>query len=357
MQAVKGCVKMKRSLGAAAAAALLCAGLSLGCAGEDPQVATSSTDESAGKIEVVCATFPAYDWVGQVVVDKSDDYEVTYLMGTGVDLHSYQPTVEDMARIADADLFVYVGGESDEWAEDAVEAAGNPELRAVSMLEAVGDAAVEEELVEGMQDDGHDHDEDADHGDEHESDHEDEEAERPEYDEHVWLSLERAQVIVDAIAEQLSAIDPDGAAAYAANAASYNEKLAALGERYADAVRDGAKDTVVFADRFPFRYLTDDLGLSYYAAFVGCSAETEASFETVTFLAKKLDELGLDAVLVIEGSDQSLAKTVIENTESKDQKILVMDSVQSATDADVATGKSYLSAMEENLDVLATALA
>ncbi len=300
--------------------------------------------EQKKKIQVVCATFPAYDWVRQVAGDKANDCEITYLMGNGVDLHSYQPTVEDVAKISNADLFVYVGGESDGWAEDAVKAANNQSLHTVSMLEAVGDAAVEEEVIEGMEKEAEEGD--AEGGEE-----------GPEYDEHVWLSLRNAQTIVDAIAKQLLSIDPQGAADYAKNADAYKAELAKLDDRYVSAVKASTKNTVVFADRFPFRYLADDYGLSYYAAFVGCSAETEASFKTVTFLAKKVDELGLKSVLVIEGSDQAIARTVVENTKSKDQEILVMDSLQATTNADVAAGKSYLSAMEKNLDVLSAALA
>ena len=145
------------------------------------------------------------------------------------------------------------------------------------------------------------------------------------------------------------------AAAVAALAVS--AELSALDARYAEAVSAAAKDTVLFADRFPFRYLVDDYGLSYYAAFVGCSAETEASFETVAFLAQKVDELGLTTVPVIENSDQTIAQTVVANTAAKDQAIAVMDSLQSATADDVAAGKTYLSTMEDNLVILVDALA
>ena len=344
---------MKKAIIAAIAALALCVGAIAGCASntQNPNASSSSSpaapsaqSSADGKISVVCATFPAYDWVRQIVGDQADRFDVTYLMGSGTDLHSYQPTVEDIAKITDADLFVYVGGESDEWAADAVRAAANPNLHTVCMLEAIGDAAVEEEVVEGMQE-------------KNEEPAKESTEEGPEYDEHVWLSLRNAQVLVDAIASELAAIDPQGSSAYAANADAYKADLAALDARYADAVKAGAKDTVVFADRFPFRYLADDYGLKYYAAFVGCSADAEASFETVAFLAKKVDELGLDAVLVIEKSDQGIARTVVETTEAKNQDILVMDSLQSATQAEADAGKTYLGAMEDNLAVLSAALA
>lgn len=351
---------MKKIIAVVAAFAL-CIGVLAGCAtGSASQGATSD------KLKVVCATFPAYDWANQVVGDQADRYEITYLMGSGTDLHSYQPTVDDIAKISSCDLFIYVGGESDEWAEDAVKAAANPNMRVVNMLETVGDAAVEEEVVEGMQAESeeHDHESGADHGHEGEADHDHEgEADHhhdassePEYDEHVWLSLRNAQKIVDAIASELSAVDAGAADAYAANAKAYKAQLADLDDRYGKMMKDAAYHTVVFADRFPFRYLVDDYNLSYYAAFVGCSAETEASFDTIAFLAKKVDELGLKTVLVIENSDQKIAQTVVQGTKDKNQKILVMDSLQSATDSDVAAGKTYLGAMEDNLKVLSEAL-
>ena len=190
-----------------------------------------------------------------------------------------------------------------------------------------------------------------------EQEEEDEEkADGPEYDEHVWLSLKNARILVAAIAEAMSEIDASGADTYASNAAAYNKKLAALDSRYQAAVDDGSKDTVLFGDRFPFRYLVDDYGLNYYAAFAGCSAETEASFQTVIFLSGKVDELGLGTVLTIEGKDHSIAETVVENTTSKDQKIAVMDSMQSATSRDAVSGTTYISVMEGNLDVLKDAL-
>ena len=360
---------MKNKLITAAAAVLLCGGLLVGWGSGEQKSAEPAADAASEKIEVVCTTFPAYDWVMQVVGDQAANYEITYLMDSGVDLHSYQPSVEDVAKITDADLFVYVGGESDEWASDIIASSGGPDLHTVSMLEAVGDAAVEEEIVEGMHADEHEHEheegeaaEDEDHEHEEDEDHEHEEGEDheheegPEYDEHVWLSLKNAQTLVNAIAGELSEVDAENAAVYTANASAYCAKLAELDASYADVVKAASKSVVIFADRFPFRYLVDDYGLTYYAAFVGCSAETEASFETVAFLAQKVDELEAKSVLVIENSDQTIAQTVIQNTKTKDQTILVMDSLQSTTDAEVAEGKSYLGTMEQNLVVLTTAL-
>ena len=333
---------MKRfTLAALVVAAVLCVvGLSA-CGASNGTASGNATGDSsdADKVKVVCATFPAYDWVRQVVGDESDHVGITYLMGNGVDLHSYQPSVEDVARIADADLFVYVGGESDQWPADAVKAANNPRLHSLSLLETVGDAAVEEEVVEGMQ-----------------SNAQDEAGEDEAYDEHVWLSLHNAQTLVAALANELASIDPERAATYEANAQTYASELADLDARFAEAIRDAPHDTLLFADRFPFRYVTRDYDLNYYAAFAGCSAETEASFDTVAFLAQKLDELKLNAVLVLENSDQKMAQTVIKSTAKKDQAVLVVDSLQSTTQEEIDAGKTYIDAMEKNLSVIVEAL-
>ena len=177
-----------------------------------------------------------------------------------------------------------------------------------------------------------------------------------EYDEHVWLSLRNASALADVIADALAEADSANAGTYRTNAAAYQEKLAALDGEYSKAVEEGATHTLLFGDRFPFRYMTDDYGLDYYAAFVGCSAETEASFETIAFLSGKVDELGLKNIMTIEGADHSLAESIINNTKGKDQTILTLDSMQSTTAEDAAAGADYLSIMEDNLEVLRQAV-
>jgi zinc transport system substrate-binding protein len=301
--------------------------------------------------------------------------EVTMLLDNGVDLHSYQPTADDILKISTCDMFIYVGGESDEWVEDALKEAVNKDMAVINLLDVLGDSGKEEEVVEGMQEeDEHDHDdgdeeehEDGEHEEEHEEEHEDGDAEEHEheheheegeveYDEHVWLSLRNAATLTGYISKELQHIDEKNADIYEKNAEDYIVKLNALDKRYADAVSAASVKTLLFGDRFPFRYLTDDYGLTYYAAFVGCSAETEASFETITFLAEKVDELSLHAVMTIEGKDKRIAETIIQNTKSKDQQILTLDSMQSTTSKDVENGVSYLSVMENNLSVLKEAL-
>lgn len=304
----------------------------------------------ANQINIVTTIFPIYDWVREVVGDNASHANITLLLDNGVDLHSYQPTAQDILAISTADLFIYVGGESDEWVEDVLQSAMNPNLKAINLVDAMGEDIKTEEVVEGME---HDHDhEDSEEHEEHDHEHEHED----EADEHVWLSLRNAGKLTGIIADTLSEIDPDYAEYYQANASAYIGKLADLDARYTDTVNGSACKTILFGDRFPFRYLADDYGLTYFAAFSGCSAESEASFETIVFLAGKTDELGLPAVLTIEHPKTRIAETIVQATSAKDQKILVLDSMQGTTAADIQAGMTYFSVMESNLEVLKEAL-
>ena len=492
-------------------------GLLAGCGKEN---AAEKGESDSNKLSVVTTIFPEYDWVKEILGDKAENTDLTMLLSNGVDLHSYQPTADDIVKISDCDLFLYVGGESDGWVESVLKNADNKNVKVINLLEVLGDSVKTEETVEGMQEAelAHDHSKEVSTFEDHEvqdrslsdwagswqsaypfaldgtlddafavmaeegemtadeyktyyqngyktditniditgdhitftyengkkvgsdykyigyyiqnwstgtkaamyrleavdrtsgvpvciefNDHMIESA-APEHfhirmsnesfdaivdpekswptffpadmtgeelcehmeghghaheeeaDEHVWLSLKNAKTLVDAIANALQELDPDNKSTYAANAAAYIEKLSALDGAYQSAVDGAARKTVLFGDRFPFRYLVDDYGLSYYAAFAGCSAESEASFETVSFLAKKVDELGLPCVLTIEGKNHKIAETIVENTAEKNQKMLTMDSMQSMTSKDVANGATYLSVMEENLSVLKEAL-
>ena len=323
---------------------------------------SSAGANGKNKIKIVTTIFPEYDWVMNVLGENPAGADVTMLLDNGADLHSFQPTATDIMKISSCDLFVYVGGESDEWVEDALKEATNKDMIVINLLDVLGDKVKEEEVVEGMQgeDEDHDHedhDEDHDHeeGEDHDHEHHHEEGEI-EYDEHVWLSLKNAQILVQSISDALQKIDQANAATYKKNSDSYIETLKALDSDYKAVVDAASNKTVLFGDRFPFRYMVDDYGLTYYAAFVGCSAESEASFETITFLSKKVDELKLPVVLTIEGKDHRIAETIVQNTASKDQKIMTLDSMQSTSTADYKGGTTYLSIMKDNLSVLTEAL-
>lgn len=304
----------------------------------------TTTEASSGeKLKIVTTIFPEYDWVKQILGEESSNAELTMLLDDGVDLHSYQPTAEDITKISDCDLFIYVGGESDAWVDDALKEAVNKNMKVINLLDVLGNTVKEEEVVEGM-----------------EAEEEEEESEgaeeEPEYDEHVWLSLKNAQVLCKEIGKDLEDLDKAHADVYQKNTDAYVEALAALDKKYQETVDAANQKTLLFGDRFPFRYMVDDYGLTYYAAFVGCSAETEASFKTISFLAKKVDELGLRYIMTIEKSDQKIAKTIIQNTKEKNQQILTLDSMQSTTSKDVENGTTYLSVMADNLNVLKEAL-
>lgn len=490
-------------------------GLLAGCGKKN---AAEKGESDSNKLSVVTTIFPEYDWVKEILGDKAGSTDLTMLLSSGVDLHSYQPTADDIVKISDCDLFIYVGGESDKWVDDALKEATNKDMKVIDLLEVLGDSVKTEETVEGMQETehAHDHSKEVSTFEDHEvqdrslsdwagswqsaypfaldgtlddafaamaeegemtadeyktyyqkgyktditnigiegdhiaftyedgkkvgsdykyigyyiqnwstgtkaamyrfeavdrtsgapiyiefNDHMIESA-APEHfhirmsnesfdaivdpekswptffpadmtgedlcehmeghdheeeaDEHVWLSLKNAKTLVRAISDALQELDPDNKDTYAANTSAYIEKLSALDGAYQSAVDGAARKTVLFGDRFPFRYLVDDYGLSYYAAFAGCSAESEASFETVSFLAKKVDELGLPCVLTIEGKNHKLAETIVQSTTKKNQKVLTMDSMQSMTSEDAANGATYLSVMEQNLSVLKEAL-
>ncbi len=524
--------------------------LAIGCG----SVFAKKADSSAKKLKVVTTIFPEYDWAKEVIGEKADNVELTLLLNNGVDLHSYQPSVKDIAKISESDIFVYVGGESDEWVDEVLKNAKNPNMKVINLLEVLGDRVKAEEVVEGMEHEhhhGHDHDDhDGDHHDEHGHDHDEEiteadikprsvsefagewqslypvlmtgaldeyvefQAEKksisvkdsraeieakwncgiktikikgdeitliydngkkesgsykyagfatkkndqgkissirhkfslvkgngPKYvmlndhghepvksvehfhiyfgnnnfdelvttksnpffvdskldakgclanvmghekghnhgheahehehhhdehehhhdheeelDEHVWLSLRNSKILCSAIADALCEKDAANAATYKKNLASYTAKLDALDAKYIEMVKNSSKKVVVFGDRFPFRYLVEDYGLKYYAAFTGCSAESEASFKTIVFLSEKVNELGLNCVCQIETGNGKIAKTVISNSKNKKAKVLTFDSLQSTTAKQIKKGATYLGAMEKNLEVLKEAL-
>ena len=324
------------------------------------------------KFKVVTTIFPEYDWVKQIAGEQASDMDITMLLDNGVDLHSYQPTAADIMKISDCDLFIYVGGESDTWVEDALKEAKNKDLKAINLMETLGNSVKEEEVVEGMQEEreslGHSHGKNLrrknrskprreSHENSQEINGQKEAAdEEPEYDEHIWLSIRNAEIMVKNIEKAIEQLDSDNAKVYQTNAENYIKKLDTLDKQYANTIQNAKYKAILFGDRFPFRYMADDYDLKYYAAFAGCSAETMAGFETVTFLAKKADELRLPVILTIENSDGRIAEAVKSNTTKKNQKILAMNSLQSVTKEQIADGITYLQVMQENLSVLSEAL-
>ena len=358
-----------------------------GCGGQTQPTQKPETKNEPKKMKIVTTIFPIYDWTSEILGGEAANAELTMLMKSGVDMHSYQPTAEELVKLSSCDVLIYVGGESDKWIEDARKEAVNKNMVVLRLMDVLGDRLRHEEEVEGMEaHHHHEHDKDGHKRDDHDkggheesADHKHEEQKHEnhkheehghdkhdhdkdahghhdEYDEHIWLSLKNAQLCVEAIAEAVSRADAAHAQAYKDNAAAYGALLSGLDKEFASAVAAAPKKTLLFGDRFPFRYLVDDYGLKYYAAFPGCSAETEASFETIAFLSAKLDELKLPAILTIEGGSRKVAETILYNTPTHDQKILVLDSMQSTVGEKAAYGQNYLTVMRKNLDVLKEAL-
>lgn len=327
---------MRKSRAFLTVCAALLAGMAV-CAAFGKRGGETEVRAEDGEVSIVCTTFPSYDWAQEIIGEERGGFHLEFLLDNGTDSHNFQPAAEDIAKISACDIFVYVGGESDKWAQDALREGINPDMQVLSMMEILKDSIKEEEPVMG---EGEAHEEEHEHG----------------YDEHVWLSLRNAQSVVEAMTEAIKKADPSREKIYEANKEAYREKLEKLDGEYQAAVDAFAGKTILVGDRFPFRYLTEDYGLSYYAAFEGCSAETEASFETVTFLAKKLDEEKLPAILVLENSDRRIAETIRQNTKEQNQEILTLNSLQSVTQEQVDEGITYLGVMEDNLEILGGSL-
>ena len=303
--------------------------------------AASASSASEGKISILATVFPAYDWAKNIAAASESVY-VDLLLKDGVDMHSYQPSAADIVKISTADIFIYVGGESDAWVESALKNASNEKMLVINLMDVLKGFVKKEELVEGMQEAHEEEQSSQAHLAGHPADEE-------EYDEHVWLSLNNAIAVSNEIARALMEKDENNAQTYMANLVAYVDKLAALKQEYTGAFGD---KTIVVCDRFPFRYLTDEFGLKYYAAFAGCSAETEASFDTIAFLSVKVHNLNSEKVFVTESADKKIARTVVSSAGVKDCKIVVLDSMQSTTLKQAQKGKNYLEVMRANLEAL-----
>lgn len=305
-----------------------------GCGAAAP--ATSAAESGEEPLRVVATVFPAWDWLRELTAGQEGRVELTLLQSGGVDMHSYQPTARDLLTVQECDLLVCVGGQSDAWLERAL-AGAEDGPRVVRLVEALGEQAYTALPALGTQaEEDHDHD------------HEE------EADEHVWLSVANARTLTGVLAETLAQLDPAGD--YAARAAAYGEQLDALDESYRQAVEAGSRTVLLFGDRFPFAHLARDYGLTCYAAFEGCSAETEASFATVARLAAAAEENGLHTILITETSDGSLADTIAATTQSGLEKA-VLNSMQAVSEEQIENGLTWLAVMEANREVLAAALA
>lgn len=305
---------------------------------------TMSSKEN--QITIVCTTFPLYDWTRNLLGET--EAEVLLLLNNGTDMHSFQPSAQELIQIADCDILVHVGGESDRWLEEALAAQPNEERRVVNLTEVIGADMKEETITEGMQTthvhaDGTVHDEE---------DCKEEQVHEESKDEHVWLSVRYAKKCCDAIKDALCLVLPEEADDIRNNHTTYCQELDLLDEAYAELAQEMEDEVLLVADRFPFLYLAEDYGMEYYAAFPGCSTESEADFETVIFLAEKINEHKIDTIFITESGTDALAKALIENAEYKGQEISVLHSMQVVYQSDIENGCSYVGYMEANLAAL-----
>jgi len=285
--------------------------------------------QTTGHPKILCAAFAEYDWARQILGDNPGGIDLTLLNDSGMDMHSYQPSVADMVEIADADLMIFTGGDSEFWIEDALASSADADRhrRSIEMMEIFEH---NHEMADRYTADDH-----SDHGHDHEHEISGDDASHDGHihstDEHLWLSLKMAPVFITEIAQAVAALDPANADYYNSNASTYIDSILALDAHYESVAESAGHTTVLFADRYPFKYLLEDYGIAHVAAFPGCSAETEASFETILSLSETIDHLDLGAVVILHKSKPDLAQTIIKNSGNKEADILLLDSMQSVT--------------------------
>ena len=311
-----------------------------GTAGQDTNISGQAVLEGAGEISIVTTIFPPYDFAKQIAGDRA---EVVQLLPAGAESHTFEPTPQDIIKIQNCDVFIYAGGESDTWIEEILSSINTDEIQLISMMDCV--EAVEEETVEGMQEE-----------------HENEEAsaseepdvhEETEYDEHVWTSPKNAVLITEKIAEVLQTIDAANAEEYQSNAEAFVKELETLDAEFAQVVAEGSRNTIVVGDRFPFRYLADAYGLEYFAAFPGCSEDAEPSAATLAFLIHKVEDEKIPVVFHIEFSNEKIADSICETTGAE---TLLLHSCHNISKDEMEAGVTYLELMEQNLSNLKEAL-
>lgn len=316
-------------------------------------------------ISIICTTFPLYDWVKNIV-GENDSVKLDLLVDSGVDVHSYNPTPKDIVDVSKCDLFIYSGGISENWVKDILNQTGNKSLKVVNLIEFLEEKGRVLCVPDGKEVSGTDYCEvDLEVHDDHEENHHEDKNHNHSHshnhhehsdDEHIWLSLKNAILICNYLCQELCSLDSENADLYRRNTENYVAKLSNLDLEFENAVESASCRTLLFADRFPFVYLTNDYNIDVFAAFVGCSAETEASFETIAFLANKVDELNLRYLIVLENSSNKIANTIIKNSKNKNQEILILNSIQSCSQKQIAEGLSYFDVMTKNLEVLKKAL-
>lgn len=294
---------------------------------------TNTESENNGKIKVVSTIFASYDFARQIGGNVAD---ITMLLKPGVESHSYEPSPKDIITVQECDVFIYVGGENDAWVDNILESMDTSDMTIIKMIDLVD--KYEEEAVEGM--DGHEHTDECEH------DH-------SEWDEHVWTSPVNAIKICKALTEAFVKNDKANKAVYEENSDRYIEELKKLDETFRKIVGTADRKVVVFGDRFPLRYFVEEYNLEYYAAFPGCSSETEASAATVAFLIDKVKEEEIPVVFKIELSSDSMANTIAEGSGAK---VLTFNTCHNVTSEEFEKGENYITLMYRNANALKEAI-
>lgn len=292
-----------------------------------------SKNKTQAKLTIISTSFPGYDFARAITKD-SKDVEVKMLLKPGAEMHTFEPTPQDIKNIKNSDIFIYVGGDSDEWIEDVLDDIDTDKTKVIKLMDLVD--TVEEEHVEGME--------------EHE---EDEEEEEVEYDEHVWTSPINAITITNKIKDEIVKIDKDNKELYEKNASNYINELTNIDTEIKDIVKNSKRQEIIFGDRFPLRYFVEEYGLSYYAAFPGCSEQTEASAKTISFLIDKVKSDEVPVVFHIELSNGKIADTISKETGAK---VLEFKTAHNISQKDFDAGVTYVDIMKDNIKVLKEAL-
>ena len=365
--------------------------------------ASASEAEENSRLQVVTTIFPQYDFARHIAGDRAD---VTMLLKPGEEVHSYEPTPQDIKKIQNCDLFIYVGGENDAWVENILDSVkGDQEGPQTVRLMALVETYSEEQLEGMMEEKGHDHDHEhelegtaeEDHDHDHRTDASDQNTKgtnahsthahshEEEADEHVWTSPENCVILIEKLTEEFCAADPVNAEYYRKNGDAYRKEFEELDARYRDMAASASRKTILFGDRFPFRYLAEELGLTCYAAFPGCSSESEPSAATIAFLIDKAAEEKLPVVFQIEFSNGNIARAISEAADLKMKinaakqaeessgveidsglseaetggmkiQVLQLHSCHNITADEFKSGQTCLSLMTKNLEALSTAL-
>lgn len=335
------------------AAFLLLLGSVCGCTAGNAIIYQKETIEPSSdeRLSVTTTLFPYYDFVRQIAGDR---VKLRLIIPSGMDSHSFEPTPADIIAIQNSDLFLYNGGEMEQWADVILDSVGHPGLRAEAMMDYV--ESVEEELVEGMEDageHGHREDERIEHG--YREDVNSEEEHLPgqlheiEYDEHIWTSPVKAMEIVRVIGQILEEEDPAHAAFYRENTRQYLEELNGLHQEFLQVMKGRRQDRIIVGDKFPFRYFADTYDLSYRAAFSGCGGEAEPSARTIAYLIEQVRKYKLPAVYYLELSSHRVAEIIGEETGAKP---LLFHSCHNVTRREFDEGITYLQLMEQNVNNL-----